>query len=463
MSSNERTSDRSGVAADPVISTMGEASDAIRPKRGIARVRLVIGSLVIIAALVTGPWFLMRGVAVPAIDFADVHPNVRRVIESARRAVEAEPRSGLAWGRLGMVFSAHERFGESVVCFREASRLDKADVRWPYLLAVALEGSDPASSLSMYNEAIARDRDLVLPKLRLAELNLALGELDVAEDQLNQLVARVPSDARVQYRLAQVLFRRGRLEDAMSCALAAQASAPRHRAIAELLTRLRHSPGMKDVAAPGTEAAISAAATETGWPDPILEDVRRFRRDAHWRADQAQRLIAAGDVGAGIAELEAAVTDAPDDWTLCTQLGRAYIIAKRREEAERFLSDSIVRFPAAFDLFRLRGSTRLLSESWDKAIDDFRRALALKPDDAASHADLGFCLWQAGDHGGARTEFREALRLDPTLDGARMQLAKLLIALNESEQARAELEALLQSAPGHAEARSLLDELNRHH
>lgn len=459
MSSNESTSDRPRVAPETVVPDQGVTAGASRPRRRIAWMRLAIGSLAIIAALVIWQRSIVPVAAVPAIEFAGVHPAVRRVIELAQKAVQAEPRSGLAWGRLGMVFSAHEYSTESIACFREAARLDKGDVRWPYLLGVALENGDPASSLAAYHEAISRDRDLVLPKLRLAELSLTVGNLDVAEDLLNQLIARVPSDARVQYRMAQLLFRRGRLEEAMSCALAAQASAPQHRMIAELLTRLRHSPGLKVVALRGTEATVSAEPTETGWPDPMLEEVRQFRRDAYWRADQAQQMIAAGDVVTGLAELETAVSDAPDDWTLRTQLGRAYISANRRDEAERLLSDSIERFPAAFDLFRLRGSTRLLSQRWGAAIDDFRRALALKPDDAASHADLGFCLRQSGDHEGARTEFQEALRLDPTLEGARIQYAKLLIELNESGPARAQLEILLQRTPSHAEARSMLKEL----
>lgn len=456
MSSNESTSDRSSAAPETDV-----RPDASRSGDSIVRISIVIGSLAIIAALVAWQSSIQRVAAVPTIEFAEVHPAVRRVIELAQKAVQAEPRSGLAWGRLGMVFSAHEYSAESIACFREAARLDKGDVRWPYLLAVGLENSDPVGSVAAYHETISRDQGLVLPRLRLAELSLTLGELNVAEDQLNQLVDRAPSDARVQYRMAQLMFRRGRLEKAMSCALAAQASAPQHRMIAELLTRLRHSPGLKNVAPQGLEAAINTEATETGWPDPMLEDVRQFRRDAYWRADQAQQMIAAGDVVTGFAELEAAVTDAPDDWTLRAQLGRAYISANRREDAERFLSDAIERFPVAFDLFRLRGSARLLSEYWAGAIDDFRRALALKPDDAASHADLGFCLRQSGDLEEARTELQESLRLDPTLEGARLQLAKLLIELHESKSARAQLELLLQQAPNHVEARSMLQELPR--
>jgi hypothetical protein len=57
-------------------------------------------------------------------------------------------------------------------------------------------------------------------------------------------------------------------------------------------------------------------------------------------------------------------------------------------------------------------------------------ALARDPSDASTHAGQGWTKLHAGDHRAALVDFREALRLDPTLDSARDGLLRALKAGN---------------------------------
>lgn len=57
-------------------------------------------------------------------------------------------------------------------------------------------------------------------------------------------------------------------------------------------------------------------------------------------------------------------------------------------------------------------------------------ALARQPDNAFSHANMGWTCLDQGDHLKAREHFREALRLDPNLDYARAGLVEALKAKN---------------------------------
>ena len=190
----------------------------------------------------------------------------------------------------------------------------------------------------------------------------------------------------------------------------------------------------------------------------MLEEVRRLRRDGYWRASQALQLIEDGKIQQGLAELEQAASEAPTDWTLSAKLARAYLMANRLDAAERQLNRAVEQFPRVFDLFRLRGSMWLLREQWDEAVRDFQQALALKADDAASHADLGFCLQQIGDRASAKREFIDALRLNAGLDSARLQFAKLLLDLGDPNAARDVVSVLLRTNPDHTEARAILDQ-----
>src|SRR5262245_14610995 len=83
----------------------------------------------------------------PAVDLADADPEVARAVETARAAVVAAPRSGLVWGKLGMVMAVHSFDMEARVCFAEAERLDPADARWPYLHGMILRADAPVKAV----------------------------------------------------------------------------------------------------------------------------------------------------------------------------------------------------------------------------------------------------------------------------------------------------------------------------
>jgi len=453
MSSHENPTDRPG--APPV--AVARRATSVRGRRVVGMLAATC-SLALLVALGTWRLFGPHDVVIPAVDLTEAQPAVRRAIESAQRAVKDDPQSGLVWGRLGMVFSAHEYSSESVACFREAQRRDRSDVRWPYLLAIALEINDPPASLMAYREAIWCGGALVLPRLRLAELWLHLGELDEAEVLLSALINTQANDARIHFRMAQLLVRRGRSEAALRHVEAAHVAAPHQRAVAELRAQIRHATRRVETEVADKQTRKESEASATGWPDPMLEEVRRLRRDGYWRASQALQLIEDGKIQQGLAELEQAASEAPTDWTLSAKLARAYLMANRLDAAERQLNRAVEQFPRVFDLFRLRGSMWLLREQWDEAVRDFQQALALKADDAASHADLGFCLQQIGDRASAKREFIDALRLNAGLDSARLQFAKLLLDLGDPNAARDVVSVLLRTNPDHTEARAILDQ-----
>lgn len=56
---------------------------------------------------------------------------------------------------------------------------------------------------------------------------------------------------------------------------------------------------------------------------------------------------------------------------------------------------------------------------------EYRRAVALRPEDAGFHVRFGHFLQRAGRKDEARASYREALRLDPSLQGAKRDLARL--------------------------------------
>jgi tetratricopeptide (TPR) repeat protein len=88
-----------------------------------------------------------------------------------------------------------------------------------------------------------------------------------------------------------------------------------------------------------------------------------------------------------------------------------------------------------------------------------RQALALKPDTAEAHNDLGNALVELGSLAEAVDHYRQALRLAPNSVLAHSNLGGALAMLGRIEEARAELREALRIMPSYAPARENLRRL----
>lgn len=90
----------------------------------------------------------------------------------------------------------------------------------------------------------------------------------------------------------------------------------------------------------------------------------------------------------------------------------------------------------------------------------FERAIAIRPDFALAHNNLGTVLNGEGDVAGAIRHYREAIRWDPKLATAYYNLAATLATLNHRDEAIANLRRALSVDPGYADAAKLLEALS---
>ncbi|MEO6811048.1 MAG: tetratricopeptide repeat protein [Isosphaeraceae bacterium] len=161
-------------------------------------------------------------------------------------------------------------------------------------------------------------------------------------------------------------------------------------------------------------------------------------------------------------EAEQAITLAPGvafvHYTLATVLNRN----DRTKEAEAAINESIRLDPESADSFALLAGIRLQQRRWDDALQaadqglavepehigcanlramalvhlgrkeeaagTIEGALAKQPENALSHANQGWALLHQGDHRQALEHFREALRIDPGMEWARVGIVEALKA-----------------------------------
>jgi cytochrome c-type biogenesis protein CcmH len=102
--------------------------------------------------------------------------------------------------------------------------------------------------------------------------------------------------------------------------------------------------------------------------------------------------------------------------------------------------------------FLQQGKSAFAKQDWPKAIEAFKQALALDPNQPEAHAYMGFILIQAGHADGALLAFEKALALAPNLP---MALWGKGMTLYQSKQdyagAKEAFEKLLQIIPAGAE------------
>ena len=74
--------------------------------------------------------------------------------------------------------------------------------------------------------------------------------------------------------------------------------------------------------------------------------------------------------------------------------------------------------PNNFEALNQTGNVYRATHQFKEAADYYRRALKIKPNDAAVRTDLASCLYYSGDVDGALTQLDDALRYNPKFFGA---------------------------------------------
>jgi tetratricopeptide (TPR) repeat protein len=123
-------------------------------------------------------------------------------------------------------------------------------------------------------------------------------------------------------------------------------------------------------------------------------------------------------------------------------------VAKAQPHVERALALA----PKSSNAYAALGHLRNRQRRTDDAVAALRHAIELNANNAAAYALLGYVqLWSRRDSGAAVESYRKALELDPLSPLTRQQTAEALSVDGRFDEAKAELEQLLQAAPGYVE------------
>src|SRR5258707_11845697 len=97
------------------------------------------------------------------------------------------------------------------------------------------------------------------------------------------------------------------------------------------------------------------------------------------------------------------------------------------------LVDGLRNLIAGERVHLIRGKLAIEAKRYAEAADEFRRAIAARPDSLSGRLNLGAALTQTGDLEGAKSQFGESLRIDPNNTIAHYNLATLMAKEDQHE------------------------------
>ncbi len=157
--------------------------------------------------------------------------------------------------------------------------------------------------------------------------------------------------------------------------------------------------------------------------------------------EQATAAMEKSDWGMALTSFKLAMAAAPDDTELRASLVEA------QAKATRQLAENYQR----------QAQYEEKGQRWAEAARSWTRVTKARPDSVEAHERAAHCLVGAqGNLHEAATLARRAITLDPSKTSYRVTLAKVYIAAGLGLNAKRELEAALQMAPGDASIQTLL-------
>jgi tetratricopeptide (TPR) repeat protein len=408
----------------------------------------------------------------------------------------------------GQKYMKKGQYGDAVVEFRNALRLDPRFVDAYYQLAQAdLAKRDWQGAYASLQKAIELDAGRLDARLDLGRLYLSVRKFDLAEQEANsvlQLEAKnvgayqllgsaligqqkpdraleafskvtelLPNDASSYVNLALVDLSLRRFKDAEEQFKKAVATDPKSvQANIDLANfyRLQHKlPEAQQALEAGIQnnpdapeiyidwANMLSSAGKTTDSDGVLDKLR------NQMPKSPEAAIAIGDyytqrrdVDKALAEYQRGLALSAGNFEIEKRMEELYLISNRLDEASKLDSQLMKQAPKDVLVSVIHGRLLLAQGKKDDSVIALQKAVKGAPDSSQAHYYLGLAYWENGSLGQANSELQEALRVSPGFPLALESLTRLNLAQNHPPEAQVYAQELVQKFPANVNDRLLL-------
>lgn len=412
-----------------------------------------------------------------------LQPQLRAYIEETIGWVQENPKQMERHATLGLVYAANQLWREAKLAFENAARLRPREPLAHLYVAVATqETGDQDSALDLYRQLTDRFPKFPQGFHRLGEAALRAGLIDEASAAFERLIELAPDEWRGHAGLGEVELRRGNHARAVSHLEQAVAIDP-YAGNARSLLGLAYR-GLGRIEEAEIELRLGLDSQNYPMPDPWAETAHQHMRLLQDQVEIAGSLSRRGHHDHAIGLLLNALAYAPTNLALLNNLAIALnqadqperaleVIEKIREidpfnlaatitaslafhalgqmdEALAWADQAVARAPNSTQVHLARANAFLGQERNDDALEALEAAARCDPRNPQIQIEIGDLLLRNLDRPeDAFVRYQQAGRLDPSLAGVRMRLARMHIERLEFDDARLEIDRLRKLDPAH--------------
>ncbi|WP_181358860.1 XrtA/PEP-CTERM system TPR-repeat protein PrsT [Pseudothauera lacus] len=295
-------------------------------------------------------------------------------------------------------------------------------------------------ALSSYGRLTSLLPQSPAPHVEMAGVHWAMKDVAGTEQALRRALAVRADFAEANRRLLAILLEQQREDDALVHARAMQR--------------------VKGAELPGVVAEGDILARKGEWPAAAAAYARalQLNRNGELLAKQHAALLRAGRNAEGERLLGEWLRSEPRDVVVRSYLAERALAERRLQDARRIYREILAIAPdSALVLNNLAWVAGQLGDA--DAVELAERALALAPDNPAILDTLGVLQVERGQVDQGLANLNRAVSLAPALGQLRLSLAKAYLGLGRKDEARRELDTVLQQSaagtPLHTEATAL--------
>jgi len=360
-------------------------------------------------------------------DLAETYDDVAEAIRLHYNEVVANPNSGHAWGKYGMVLDAHEFHDACIPCYERAVQIQPEESKWAWLLASRIKETNPDQALRLLNRKFT-DSKLPQPLLILQmTLMEESGKTEAADAILNQALTHNASNPYLIIQLARRHHEMRELQQARALLTNTEvglALSRQYQDAAQLLARIAQSEGRPEEAATIMKQAESLPKSNITVDNPILTELAAMRRDPLWRGERAA--VEARNGGAlARSELENLVERFPEIIPNRINLVLFLLSQREYEKADACVRYGLLTSPDNERLLMTQVAVDLDRERWANAETTLKHLLTVNSGSGAGWSDLGFVLEQQSKRSDAIDAYENALRILPEDEQLHKRLAAL--------------------------------------
>jgi tetratricopeptide (TPR) repeat protein len=328
---------------------------------------------------------------------AKEQPSATPTMAELNAAIQADPKSVVAYYRRGVLFSRSGDKARALADYNQAIALNPKSVEALTNRGILYSAqNDDARAIDDFSAAIKINPAAALPLFNRGVVLLRAKKIDPAIADLSEAVRLSPKDPIAYYFRATAYV--GKMDDerALSDLNESIRLDATHPETLSLRARLYLDRGKIDLAAADVATALSLQ------PENVDNVVLR-----------GQVKFVAKDWDGALADFNAALQRDPRNLAGLVYRSRVYLTQKNQVAALVDLNGALQIDPRQPEALYYRGVVELLNNQFDPALKDFEAAAVNKPNDAQTFFYIGFANTMKKDLDRAILAYTKAIELNP--------------------------------------------------